>query len=62
VFRLYLDDELVIDFEGIVFRRDYGGGAIGIDFTTFFGGGSSRYRTRKDETAYFRNVRLSSYI
>jgi hypothetical protein len=61
IFQLYVNGELQIDVKGIVFRRDYSGGAIGIDFTTFFGGNANRYQATKDEFTYFKNVRLSSY-
>jgi hypothetical protein len=61
VFRLYMDGEKKIDLDGIVFRTVSEVGGVGIDFTTFFGGGSRKYQTTKDELSYFKNVTLSSY-
>jgi hypothetical protein len=61
IFRLYVDGEKKIDLEGIAFRTNASVGAVGIDFTTFFGGGSDIYKTTKNEFTFFKNMRLSSY-
>jgi hypothetical protein len=60
IFQLYVDGEKKIDVDDIVFRTRSSDGAKGIDFTSFFGGGSGRYGAKKDEYTLFKNVRLSS--
>ena len=34
----------------------------GMIYSTMFGGGSSSYATKKEESAYFRNFKFSSFV
>ena len=56
----WLDNELVLNVSGIRFRTASKPRIDQFYFSTFFGGGSSKWATSKDEIAYFDDFRITA--
>ncbi|KAK9765575.1 hypothetical protein K7432_005996 [Basidiobolus ranarum] len=56
--RVWYDDEVVIDYNQLIWRVNDTVGYTGIDFETFFGGSSDRFNTPIDTYTLYKDFRL----
>jgi hypothetical protein len=58
VYQLYINRQLVMSSSGVYYRATSGLKLRGMLFSTFMGGDDSSWAPRKNQWAYFRNIRL----
>lgn len=56
--KCYINDKIIIDEKNVNFRQNKSVQISGIDFETFFGGGSKDYATPKDQYVLFKDFKF----
>ncbi|ORY01864.1 hypothetical protein K493DRAFT_277672 [Basidiobolus meristosporus CBS 931.73] len=62
VLKVWMDNQLVINYNQMVFRTKADAKISGLLFHTFFGGADPSYRTPVDTYTYFKNIKLTASL